>query len=75
MVDTMTAKQHNLGWHVLTVWECELRDLDRVAARIRKFLLKSETSHHPSVPMGCATRRESRGLARPIRPLEGKRNG
>ena len=24
----------NLGWHVFTVWECELRHLDRLARRI-----------------------------------------
>lgn len=26
------------GWHVLTVWECQLRHPDRVASRIRAFL-------------------------------------
>ncbi len=26
------------GWEVLTVWECELRNLDRVGAKIRRFL-------------------------------------
>lgn len=26
------------GWRVLTVWECELRDPDAVAAKVRDFL-------------------------------------
>lgn len=26
------------GWEVLTVWECELRDLDALASRISSFL-------------------------------------
>ena len=28
----------DLGWHVLTIWECNLRELDDVAESIRKFL-------------------------------------
>jgi DNA mismatch endonuclease, patch repair protein len=27
-----------LGWRVFVVWECELRDLDRVSAKLRLFL-------------------------------------
>jgi DNA mismatch endonuclease (patch repair protein) len=27
-----------LGWRFLIVWECELRDMDRLARRIRTFL-------------------------------------
>jgi DNA mismatch endonuclease, patch repair protein len=27
-----------LGWSVLTVWECEARDVDRVRARLSRFL-------------------------------------
>jgi len=27
-----------LGWGVLTVWECELRDFDRLLRRIERFL-------------------------------------
>lgn len=27
-----------MGWRVLVVWECELRDLDRVGKRILRFL-------------------------------------
>lgn len=26
------------GWKVLTVWECELRDAERVQAKLRRFL-------------------------------------
>jgi DNA mismatch endonuclease (patch repair protein) len=26
------------GWKVLTIWECQLRDAERLAARIRRFL-------------------------------------
>jgi DNA mismatch endonuclease (patch repair protein) len=28
----------SLGWRTLTVWECELRDLDSVAAALHRFL-------------------------------------
>ena len=27
-----------MGWVCLVVWECELRDIDRVTVRINKFL-------------------------------------
>jgi DNA mismatch endonuclease (patch repair protein) len=27
-----------LGWEVLVIWECETRDLDRVAKTVRRFL-------------------------------------
>jgi DNA mismatch endonuclease (patch repair protein) len=26
------------GWRVLVVWECETRDLEKLRARLRKFL-------------------------------------
>lgn len=26
------------GWRVLTVWECELKDMDRLASKLRRFL-------------------------------------
>lgn len=26
------------GWGVMVIWECQLKDMDRVARRIRKFL-------------------------------------
>ena len=32
------AKLRREGWSVLTVWECQERDLEKLAARIRKFL-------------------------------------
>ena len=28
-----------LGWHVLVVWECELKDLNGTARRVRDFLI------------------------------------
>lgn len=27
-----------LGWSVLTIWECEVRDLAKLEARVRGFL-------------------------------------
>lgn len=33
---------HALGWRVLILWECELRDLDRLHARLCAFLLGGE---------------------------------
>ena len=27
-----------LGWRILTIWECQLKNMDRVAGRIVKFL-------------------------------------
>jgi len=35
------AKQEQLkklGWDVMIIWECELRDLDRLGERVREFL-------------------------------------
>lgn len=32
-----------LGWRVLTVWECELRDTEALADRLRCFLDRGET--------------------------------
>lgn len=29
---------HNLGWSVLTIWECQLGDLDDLQARLQGFL-------------------------------------
>jgi DNA mismatch endonuclease (patch repair protein) len=31
---------NKLGWRVLVIWECQLKDLDRVAAKVRTFLDK-----------------------------------
>ena len=28
----------DLGWHVLVIWECETKHLDRVAEKVRGFL-------------------------------------
>lgn len=30
-----------LGWKVVVLWECEVRDLDRAARQIRKFLARA----------------------------------
>jgi G:T-mismatch repair DNA endonuclease (very short patch repair protein) len=30
-----------MGWAVFVIWECELANIDRVAAKIRRFLLDS----------------------------------
>jgi DNA mismatch endonuclease, patch repair protein len=32
------ARLRREGWRVLVVWECQLRDLDKLAARLRRFL-------------------------------------
>jgi DNA mismatch endonuclease (patch repair protein) len=32
------AKLAAIGWEILTVWECELRDLEQTRKRIRSFL-------------------------------------
>ena len=32
------ARLRRLGWRVLVVWECQLRDLDVLATRLRRFL-------------------------------------
>ncbi|KAF0807657.1 DNA mismatch endonuclease Vsr [Alcanivorax xiamenensis] len=31
-----------MGWRVLVVWECELRDLDAVASKVEAFLTQEE---------------------------------
>jgi len=36
--DVSTAQLRGMGWDVLTVWECELRDLRLLTQRIRLFL-------------------------------------
>ncbi len=35
---TNEQKLRKNGWDVLTIWECELRDMDRLRARIIAFL-------------------------------------
>lgn len=40
-------KQHlkelkKLGWRILTVWECEVKDLPTLEGRLKKFLQKKE---------------------------------
>lgn len=36
-----------LGWRVLTVWECQLRDIDAVQKRLIAFLGDGPASHSP----------------------------
>jgi G:T-mismatch repair DNA endonuclease (very short patch repair protein) len=31
---------HGLGWKTLTVWECQLKRVPQLTARIRRFLEK-----------------------------------
>ena len=40
--DTRTRQAlRRAGWQVLTVWECELRDMDRLAQKLSAFLASS----------------------------------
>lgn len=32
----------DLGWRVLVVWECELKDTERVSSAVRRFLCEQE---------------------------------
>ena len=51
-----------LGWKVLTVWECELRDPERVMRRIQRFLAPgTELATVASQAGPVATRTEDRG--------------
>ncbi|WP_223415607.1 MULTISPECIES: very short patch repair endonuclease [unclassified Pseudomonas] len=37
--DSLVAEQlQGLGWQVLTIWECQLKDLESLALKIREFL-------------------------------------
>lgn len=41
--DTANQEQLNgMGWDVLVVWECELRDLDRLVTKLIEFLGKNK---------------------------------
>jgi DNA mismatch endonuclease (patch repair protein) len=33
------ARLQDMGWSVLTVWECELKDKETLAGRLRSFLM------------------------------------
>ncbi len=35
---TVRLALSELGWEVLTIWECELRDLDEIRQRVKDFL-------------------------------------
>lgn len=39
--DATVRQLRRLGWDVLTIWECQSRDLDRVARRVQDFLTAS----------------------------------
>ena len=36
--DKQNQRRLRKGWSVLTVWECETRDLERLFKKLRKFL-------------------------------------
>lgn len=36
------AKLYRLGWSVLTVWECELRDAEALQSKLHAFVMGSE---------------------------------
>ena len=36
--DCKIAELRKSGWRVLVVWECELKDLETLAGRVRRFL-------------------------------------
>ena len=47
------AALRGLGWNAMTVWECELKDLDSVLARIALFLITApDNANHA---LGTAT--------------------
>ena len=35
------SRLRHMGWHVLTVWECQTKDINRLADRLSGFLLPS----------------------------------
>lgn len=48
-----------LGWRVATVWECETRDADRLAATLESFVAPERRDLSPcapSTPSGCEAR-------------------
>jgi DNA mismatch endonuclease (patch repair protein) len=40
------AALRNGGWDVLTVWECETRDLDAVSAKLDRYLTAHSSADH-----------------------------
>jgi DNA mismatch endonuclease (patch repair protein) len=32
------AQLRKAGWRVLTIWECEIRQIERMSLKLRKFL-------------------------------------
>jgi DNA mismatch endonuclease (patch repair protein) len=36
------SELRKLGWEVLTIWECQLRNIDSVSLRVRSFLVGDE---------------------------------
>lgn len=47
--DRKTAELNTLGWEVLTVWECEVRDINSLERRLVSFL-ESEQGTIPPRP-------------------------
>lgn len=52
----VTAELEALGWHVLTVWECELGDVDKLAERLTEaltsvaFMSSQKKEEEPEMP-------------------------
>jgi len=47
--DTRTKKRlRNLGWRIIIVWECEIRDLESLAKRLSFQLKEKEDQHENS---------------------------
>ena len=34
-----------LGWHVLVVWECEMKNIEKVSIKVREFIQGREEKH------------------------------
>lgn len=50
--DSRVVRQlERAGWAVLTIWQCQMRKPEQLAARIRRFL-KNETRHHRACHKG-----------------------
>ncbi len=50
--DRRNAKElQRQGWHVVVVWECELRDPDRLAKRLKKVIAASQPFDPSDMPV------------------------
>jgi DNA mismatch endonuclease (patch repair protein) len=56
------AQLRRLGWRYLVIWECELKHLDRISARISYFLASSpdNSSRHTVNSRASSQRRDGR---------------